>query len=331
MRRHYVITCLAFMVLLTCERLTYRITQVLSRSLLDWSGSFHGLATDKEGDDVSCRARGPLEAEDPSLLRFLKEHHLDPPSPLPYNLSSDEKYLKEAHHYTYPFIHMSLKKIFEGQLKGFFVEAGAMDGEFLSNTLYLEKDLGWDGLLVEPDSTNYRHLLYKHRKAWSSNTCLSGSPFARETTFQSYQRVGEQMSVWLYRANTHEIDQSAMVGSTMHALSSKSYSKVQCFPLASYLSLLNVSTVDFFSLDVQGAEVGILEAFPWDTVTLRVLVVEHYATGKPQGALDYPFIDFLTKKGFRLLGAVGEPDYFFVLKTDSAWERLGNVLYGGRR
>jgi hypothetical protein len=31
---------------------------------------------------------------------------------------------------------------------GVFVEAGAYDGETFSNTLYLEKRLGWTGLLV---------------------------------------------------------------------------------------------------------------------------------------------------------------------------------------
>jgi len=32
---------------------------------------------------------------------------------------------------------------------GFFVEAGALDGLFMSNTKTLE-DLGWNGLLIEP-------------------------------------------------------------------------------------------------------------------------------------------------------------------------------------
>ena len=46
---------------------------------------------------------------------------------------------------------------------GFFVEAGALDGEWLSNTLALEKR-GWTGLLVEADPRNYEALLKKKRK-----------------------------------------------------------------------------------------------------------------------------------------------------------------------
>jgi hypothetical protein len=36
---------------------------------------------------------------------------------------------------------------------GYFVEVGALDGIQFSNTYYLERDLGWTGVLIEADST----------------------------------------------------------------------------------------------------------------------------------------------------------------------------------
>jgi hypothetical protein len=44
-----------------------------------------------------------------------------------------------------------LLKLFGKQKNGFFIEAGADEGEFLSNTLYFELKRGWTGLLVEPN------------------------------------------------------------------------------------------------------------------------------------------------------------------------------------
>ena len=38
---------------------------------------------------------------------------------------------------------------------GFFIEAGAHDGVEASNTLYLEKKMGWRGLLVEPNPDTF--------------------------------------------------------------------------------------------------------------------------------------------------------------------------------
>ena len=56
---------------------------------------------------------------------------------------------------------------------GFFLEVGAHDGEHLSNTLWLEKQKGWSGLLVEADPETYAQLVTKNRRAWLAHVCLS--------------------------------------------------------------------------------------------------------------------------------------------------------------
>ena len=53
------------------------------------------------------------------------------------------------------------------------MECGALDGERSSNTLYLERDLGWTGLLIEVDTYFYTQLLGHNRNVWSINACLS--------------------------------------------------------------------------------------------------------------------------------------------------------------
>lgn len=40
------------------------------------------------------------------------------------------------------------------QRDGFYIECGAYDGQRLSNSLTLERDLGWEGLLAEADPTS---------------------------------------------------------------------------------------------------------------------------------------------------------------------------------
>ena len=48
-----------------------------------------------------------------------------------------------------------------------------MDGETISNTLYLELKYNWTGLLVEPNPMYLTQLKMKNRNAWIFPYCLS--------------------------------------------------------------------------------------------------------------------------------------------------------------
>lgn len=45
-----------------------------------------------------------------------------------------------------------MDKILNGKTGGFFVEAGAFNGEYLSNSLFFEIHRNWTGLLVEANN-----------------------------------------------------------------------------------------------------------------------------------------------------------------------------------
>ena len=50
--------------------------------------------------------------------------------------------------------------------------------------------------------------------------------------------------------------------------------KVQCFPLQAVLKAINSPKVRYFSLDIEGAEFGVLKTLPWDKVDIEVLLIE---------------------------------------------------------
>ena len=60
---------------------------------------------------------------------------------------------------------------------GFYVECGACDGEWGTNSLFFEKVRKWNGVLIEADPTNFQKLLNKNRKAFMINACLSTKPY----------------------------------------------------------------------------------------------------------------------------------------------------------
>lgn len=49
------------------------------------------------------------------------------------------------------------------------------------------------------------------------------------------------------------------------------HTRVQCFPLFSLLSAINVTKVDYFSLDAEGSELDILKTIPFDSVYFKVV------------------------------------------------------------
>ena len=49
------------------------------------------------------------------------------------------------------------------------------------------------------------------------------------------------------------------------------FAKVQCFPLFTLLSALNITIVDYFSLDVEGNELDVLKTIPFDAVYIKVI------------------------------------------------------------
>ena len=90
-----------------------------------------------------------------------------------YNLSKPvKKVLRKKQMYPDEMEDLSfeMETIFKYVKNGFFIEAGASDGEEDSHSLLFELKHNWTGLLIEPLSDQ---LLLKNRKATIAETCLA--------------------------------------------------------------------------------------------------------------------------------------------------------------
>ncbi|XP_037783802.1 protein Star-like [Penaeus monodon] len=307
---------------------------------------YHSLGARREAPDLTIpvskaenslsqieeRARGPLAADDPGVIQLLRTKYLDPPSSLPYKLREgppdDQYYTSYKKRFpTWPFINSVLKDLYEGRPPGFFVEAGALDGEYLSNTLHLERHFHWTGLLVEAEKESYVVLRDKHRKAWSSPACLATKPYPHSVVLTAFRNEGRQAN-WLDRGAARIEKDSLADGGPGY----RSYRVVQCFPSLTFFLALNVTKVDVFSLDVEGVEVDILQSFPFDKIIVDVWVIEHvFPSGKPFSTPplwhheDSEFIAFMEARGYYLFDMFCSiiTDYIFVRRDSEVFERLG--------
>ena len=69
-----------------------------------------------------------------------------------------------------------LSKSFLNYKKGYFVEIGAHDGVYLSNTHFFEKHMEWNGICVEP-SKKSSSLVKNRKNSIVINNCIGPKEF----------------------------------------------------------------------------------------------------------------------------------------------------------
>ena len=67
------------------------------------------------------------------------------------------------------------QKLLNQKPNGLFVEIVGYDGETFSNSLFLKKECGRSGLLVDANSCTYELMVGKDRNCFMKNACISNT------------------------------------------------------------------------------------------------------------------------------------------------------------
>jgi FkbM family methyltransferase len=140
---------------------------------------------------------------------------------------------------------------------GFFIEAGGSDPREQNNTYLLESN-GWKGLIVEP-KTEFNQSYTLIRPNSIIENCVLVSSDYKESTIMgdfSHHMVGGVINI--------------------HNLRRWNVSSYPCTTLDFLLKKHNVKEVEFFSLDVEGYEIEVLNGINFNDVFFHVIVVENH-------------------------------------------------------
>jgi FkbM family methyltransferase len=145
--------------------------------------------------------------------------------------------------------------------EGFFIEIGASDGIELSNTFLLEKEFGWNGVLVEP-ARDVQQNLQKNRSAKILNIALTSS----DKPYINFSEKGVLSTVSDYRyLDLHSKD--------------RRFSKKYFVKNDTLLNILEDNKcpriIDFLSIDTEGSEYDILRNFNFNKYKFRAICIEH--------------------------------------------------------
>ena len=88
---------------------------------------------------------------------------------------------------------------------------------------------------------------------------------------------------------------------------------MKCIPLLSILKALGVTTIDYFSLDIEGAELQLLQALDFDQVDIKAISIEIVRIGHIFDG-SYTKLDYMLRNRGYIKYAEVEHDALYVKK-----------------
>ena len=159
-----------------------------------------------------------------------------------------------------------VEDVYHKKRNGFFVELGAYNGFDISNTYVLEKQYGWSGICIEADPVNFAKLV-RERNCACVRACVDDT--RREVNYL-YDRARGGIIDKDTDINPEDFERHLETAKKEGRLAT-----VQTKTLGEILKEHNAPKfIDFFSLDVEGAETRILRNFDFKEYKFGALVIE---------------------------------------------------------
>ncbi len=194
---------------------------------------------------------------------------------------------------------------------GFFVELGANDGQTQSNTLYFELKKGWRGVLIEPIPHRFVECL-RLRGERSAVFCAACVPLdyaepwvpmryadlmTTSDTLTTLRDQGEHMTKAAGHFDSAESYEFAARARTITAILDEAQAPAE---------------IDLLSLDVEGAELSVLQGLDTQKYSFRCMLIETADIAAVEAALP----------GYHVIDTFSAHDYLLAPDT-AARESLG--------
>jgi FkbM family methyltransferase len=182
--------------------------------------------------------------------------------------------------------------------EGFFVEFGAADGLYLSNTYLLEHEFGWHGIVAEP-ARSWHPALCKNRQCRIETQCVWSSS-DKSLVFNEVQRAEFSTLSAFSACDGHRYTRRNGTGYSVRTIS-----------LLDLLSKYDApAVIDYLSIDTEGSEFQILRSFDFNKYKFRIITCEHNFTSTRD-----KIYALLTSNGYmRKCEDISEFDDWYVLQ-----------------
>ena len=178
-----------------------------------------------------------------------------------------------------------LETMFPDVTDGYFVDVGSGHGTYYSNTVTLERK-GWTGICIDPFPTHMETRTCRVFKevVWSAP--------GRVMTFQMADGLaGLSDTLGRWREQALQAPSVELTTVTLDDI----LTRAQAPPF-----------IHFMSLDIEGAELDALRAFPFDRIRLGSLAIEHNDEEPKRTQI----VELLARHGYRRVHSFRQDDFF---------------------
>lgn len=208
------------------------------------------------------------------------------------------RFREEGHHSQYGQDRLVGDLLYQEKKGGVFVEIGAVDGIHLSNSLYLEQERGWTGLLIEPRVSVFEQLV-KNRTSAAEQCCVSDR--VGTVQFLDVEGPHELSGIMdsFHKKHLERIDREIA-----EAEGSRQVTEVPCFPLGDLLKKHGITRVDYVSIDTEGSELEILKAIDFSQLEIGCVSVEN-------NYFSFEFRRLMESHGYSLIAIAGPDEVYW--------------------
>lgn len=209
-----------------------------------------------------------------------------------------KKILKKSH--ARNELDLKLKKYlnFSG---GFFIELGAHDGITQSNTFYYEKKYNWKGILIEPVPKlfNYCKKYRSNKNLYFCNACVSFD-FNKDKVKLIYSNL----MTTAVDLTSDDYRKKHLADPELNFFERNNYFYANARTLNSILKESKApNIIDFFSLDVEGAEFDVLNGIDFSIYNFKYIIIE---------TDNFERLDkFMTNKNYKFINKYNSNDYLY--------------------
>ena len=156
---------------------------------------------------------------------------------------------------------------------GYFLDFGALDGILTSNTYTFEKEFGWTGIIVEANPTSY------------PDVCRNRTSIAVNAALWSTSREKLEMldAHGLSSAVQHQDSDSQ--GDLRRSITKRRFSIDTINPTELLERHCAPELIEYLSLDVEGAEMEVLQSFDFKRFRPGLMTIEHSEVPEKQSEL----------------------------------------------